>query len=600
VRVKLSIFLFIVAVSLVASSSASGQAPVVISNNDAPGVGFNDSTPVTPVGGNVGTTRGQQRMNAVQFAANIWGATLSSSPTITIRASWVALACTADDAVLASAGATDVKGDFANATFSNTWFSIAEANALSGSDLNFSTPEINARFNLNLGASGCLDGAHWYFGLDGNEGFNGIDLVSVALHEFGHGLGFSNFTNTQTGAFFLNTPSVWDRFLRDNTSGRLWVNMTPAERAASAVNTNNLVWAGPQVTAAVPGFLTNGADSANRVRMYAPNPFESGSSVSHFDRSASPSLLMEPSITSGLNHNVSPPFDLTFPLLRDIGWNTASPPPPTPPSNDNFASAQVISGCSGTVNGTNVSATKENGEPDHLSQGGTRSVWYQWVAPSTSSVTIRTAGSSYDTVLGVYTGSAVNNLVTIRTNDDVVSGDTSSRVIFDATAGTVYRIAVGGFNNQLPGGGNSGGDVGQFVLNWEVASCTATLELMLDQTGPAADQASAIDSILFLRDPFLVLNPANLLNPTSDKNTRVVILVRNLPSVPPASAVVVNLIDSNNNAQDITAQDVRAVPNQDFIQVTFRLPSGLPAGTCRIRVLSQGLFSNTATIRIRT
>ena len=240
-----------------------------------------------------------------------------------------------------------------------------------------------------------------------------------------------------------------------------------------------------------------------------------------------------------------------------------------------------------------MSATKEDGEPDHDSNNGTRTVWYQWVAPSTSSVTIRTAGSDYDTVLGVYTGSSVSGLTLIRKNDDVVSGDTSSQVIFDATAEVVYRIAVGGFNNQ------SGGDVGQFILNWEVTTCSAAFELMLDQTGPVADQASAIDSILFLRDPFLVLNSANWLNPSSDRNTRVLIFVRNLPNVP-ASSVVVNLIDSGNNIHDITAQDVRAVPNRDFTQITFRLPSNLPPGTCRIKVVSQGLFSNTATIRIRT
>ena len=596
-RAKLSIFLVIVAIGLVAASSASGQATIVIVNNDAPGVGFNDSTAVSPVGGNGGTTRGQQRLNAVQFAANIWGATLNSGPTISIRASWEALGCEDDGGTLASAGTLSLRGNFPNAPFSNTWFSAAQANALSGNDSNTASPEIGARFNINIGNAGCIDGAHWYLGLDGNEGFNGIDLVSVALHEFAHGLGFSNFTNAQTGAFVNGSPSVWDRFLRDNTSGKLWVDMTATERVASAINSNNLVWAGAQVTASVPSVLVNGADSSNRVRMFAPSPFEPGSSVSHFDRSASPSLLMEPNISSGLNHSVAPPNDLTFPLFRDIGWNSASPQPtptPPPPSNDNFASAQLINGCSGNVIGTNVSATKESGEPDHSSNGGTRTVWYQWAAPATSSVTITTAGSDYDTVLGVYTGSAVNNLTTIGSNDDVVSGDTSSRVIFNATGGVVYKIAVGGFNNQ-----SAGGDVGQFRLNWDVSNCGPNLQLMLDPSGPAFDQASAIDSILFVRDPFLVLHPGNLLNPSPDKNTRVLIFVRNFSSVPPASAVVVNLIDSGNTTHDITAQDVRAVPNQDLVQVTFRLPN-LPAGTCRIRVLSQGLFSNMATFRIGT
>jgi hypothetical protein len=54
--------------------------------------------------------------------------------------------------------------------------------------------------------------------------------------------------------------------------------------------------------------------------MYAPNPNQPGSSVSHYDTSAIPNLLMEPAINADLTHEVKPPRDLTFPLLKDIGW----------------------------------------------------------------------------------------------------------------------------------------------------------------------------------------------------------------------------------------------------------------------------------------
>jgi len=64
--------------------SSSAAATITVQNNDAAGVGFNDPTPVAPVGNNFGTTLGQQRMNAFQFAANIWAATLNSGPPITI------------------------------------------------------------------------------------------------------------------------------------------------------------------------------------------------------------------------------------------------------------------------------------------------------------------------------------------------------------------------------------------------------------------------------------------------------------------------------------------------------------------------------------
>jgi hypothetical protein len=63
-----------------------------------------------------------------------------------------------------------------------------------------------------------------------------------------------------------------------------------------------------------------GADSLNRVRVYAPFPIVAGSSISHYDTVASRNLLMEPAINPDLTHNVKAPFDLTFELLHDVGW----------------------------------------------------------------------------------------------------------------------------------------------------------------------------------------------------------------------------------------------------------------------------------------
>ena len=66
--------------------------------------------------------------------------------------------------------------------------------------------------------------------------------------------------------------------------------------------------------------ILSGLDSANRPRMFAPNPFQSGSSVSHWDTSLFRNQLMEPSINGDLTHSVVSPFDLTFALLSDLGW----------------------------------------------------------------------------------------------------------------------------------------------------------------------------------------------------------------------------------------------------------------------------------------
>ena len=235
--------------------SAYGAATVVILNDvDAANTGFNDPTPVAPVGNNSGTTLGEQRLNAFQFAANIWGATLDSKVTITIRASWEALSCTSTSATLGSASAVAIFRDFPNAPFAGTWYSSALANALGGVDFDPASPEIRARFNSNLGNAGCLDGTHFYLGLDNNHGSD-VDLVSILMHEFAHGLGFQTFTSSSNGNYNSGFPSVYDQFLLDNSIGKTWVQMTSAERLASAINTGNLVWIGAQTTNDVAGVL---------------------------------------------------------------------------------------------------------------------------------------------------------------------------------------------------------------------------------------------------------------------------------------------------------------------------------------------------------
>src|SRR4051812_43960051 len=95
-----------VAAAPLMAAQAQAAATIVINNTNAAGVGFNDTTPVDPVGGNPATTLGQQRLFAFTYPANLWGATLTSNVPIVINASMTPLACTATGATLGSAGAT--------------------------------------------------------------------------------------------------------------------------------------------------------------------------------------------------------------------------------------------------------------------------------------------------------------------------------------------------------------------------------------------------------------------------------------------------------------------------------------------------------------
>lgn len=120
------------------------------------------------------------------------------------------------------------------------------------------------------------------------------------------------------------------------------------------------------------------------------------------------------------------------------------------PPNDLFANATVITAPQAIVTGSNVGATKEPGEPNHAGNLGGQSVWWTWTAPTNGTVTLDTTGSSFDTLLAVYTGDSVSNLTLVAGNDDfnqVIAPalDVASTVTFSATAGTTYHIAVDGF-----------------------------------------------------------------------------------------------------------------------------------------------------------
>lgn len=262
----ISIFtLALLLTALVAATPALG-ANIVINNVDGPGIGFNDPTPVAPVGGNPATTLGEQRLVVFEFAADLWGAVLASDVDIVIQATFQPLACSPTGGTLGAAGALQIFAfpSSVPGVVPFTWYHVALANALVGTDVTpgppdpglFQPPFADDIFSFFNGAIGtdpnCLTGIGWYNGLDNDEAPNEIDLLAVVMHEFAHGLGFSEFVSEGSGALLGGLPDIYSRNMLDTTLGLTWDQMTDAERLASQVNTGNLVWAGANATAAAP------------------------------------------------------------------------------------------------------------------------------------------------------------------------------------------------------------------------------------------------------------------------------------------------------------------------------------------------------------
>ena len=235
-----------------AAGSASAQGHIVIFNNNLPGVGFNDPTPAAPVGGNPGTTLGQQRINVFGKAASIWEAKLKPKNDILVVADFTPLGPN----VLGAAGAIQVFRDFPGAELENTWYPVALANQLAGQDLApCGTPlsilcfDIQARFATTF---------NFYMGFDNNDGPGQQDLLVVILHEIGHGLGVANFVNEETGTLLDDRSDVYSQYTLDVTTNQNWNQMTDAQRQTSAINVRHVSWTGLNVTKAAPAVLAPG------------------------------------------------------------------------------------------------------------------------------------------------------------------------------------------------------------------------------------------------------------------------------------------------------------------------------------------------------
>ena len=162
--------------------------------------------------------------------------------------------------------------------------------------------------------------------------------------------------------------------------------------------------------------------------------------------------------------------------------------------SDNFEDSQLLTDSSVTIFDSNTNATLEPGEPLIAGKIGGHSVWIAWQPPNNGLVTMSTVGSSFDTLLGVYTveaddGPSLENLQSVAANDDF-GGLVTSQVQFGANTNQTYYITVDGFN----------GATGDIVFNLNLLSSTNLQPTVLSNTG---DRALRLGDALILTVNFV-------------------------------------------------------------------------------------------------
>ena len=275
---------------------------------------------------------------AFQAAVDIWEGLIDSPVPIRILANWTPL----QGGALGGAIYGSAYANFEGAQKFNVFYPVALAEKITGRNLNAENPDIFAQFNSNV---------NWNFDSNSAPPANHFDLVTVVLHEIGHGLGFagtfdSDDTQGEVGLEDTGIPIIYDVPLENGASENLIQTFSsPSVALHTQVTSDNLFFS--SITIGKP-------------RIFAPDEFDPGSSISHLNESTyngTVNALMTPFI--GPQERIHDP-GIASNMLKDLGWEFVRIIHQPLPDTENITDPYVVTVKIEDDNGFNASSLKLN------------------------------------------------------------------------------------------------------------------------------------------------------------------------------------------------------------------------------------------------
>jgi hypothetical protein len=245
----------------------------------------------------------EEAQPAVQYAVDIWASSIESVVPIRMTAVWDSLS----PSILAQASPFEVIHDFPGAPVANRQYAIALANQLAGEDLSPDDPDMVLKFS---------DQVSWYHGVDGQTPSGVYDMVTVALHEMAHGLGYLGSANHNGNSGFIGfqgVPFIYDEFVELSDQSSILDFVSGTVSLGNVLESDALYWGGDQGVA---------ANILGRPRLYAPSNWAPGASYSHLRESSyvtgNINSLMTPFLS--MAESIHTPGPVSLGMMQDMGW----------------------------------------------------------------------------------------------------------------------------------------------------------------------------------------------------------------------------------------------------------------------------------------